>query len=387
MVRLVHTSDWHLGRRLGEADRTDDQAYALDQIVALCRDERADALVVAGDVYDRAVPPVEAVDLLGQFLARCAKDLKIQVILLAGNHDSPQRLGFGAELLAASGVTVATRFAQRLEPVVVRGLPLYVLPYLEPEVARAELLDVGLRTHDAAVRAALAEVHARRAPGPAVLIGHMFAAGGRETAESERPLSIGAAGQVATDALGGWSYVALGHLHAPQKVGGRDSVRYSGSLLKYSFGEHDQEKGVTVVDIDDQGAATVRPVRLTPRRDVCCIEGRFDELLEDARFAAAEPAWVEATYTDTGYVLDAAQRLRKRFPHLIAARPRLLLRVASGEPIAPTHTRGDLELLEGFWKHVGAGGTLDAAHVEAYERALHAARAGDLSVPTLESLP
>ena len=386
MVRLVHTSDWHLGRRLGEADRLDDQAYALDQIFAVCRDERADALIVAGDIFDRAVPPVEAVDLLDGFLARCARDLAIRVIVLTGNHDSPQRLSFGTAAFAAVGVTLATRFAQRLEPVVVGGLPVHVLPYLEPEVARAELGDETLRNHDTAVRAALAQVHARRAPGPAVLVGHMFAAGGRETADSERPLSVGSAGQVGGDALDGWSYVALGHLHKPQTVGGREHVRYSGSLLKYSFTEHDHDKGVELVDIDAHGGVAVRRIVLTPRRDVLRIEGSFDDLLADPRFAHAEPAWVEATYTDTGYVLEAAQRLRVRFPHLVAARPRQLLRVASGESLAAAYARGDRELLEGFWRHVGAAGALEPAHIQAYERTLHAARSGDLA-PTLESVP
>jgi exonuclease SbcD len=390
-LRFVHTSDWHLGRRLNEADRLDDQAYALEQIFDVCKHGRADALVVAGDIYDRAVPPVEAVDLLGSFVARCVRELGLRLVLLAGNHDSAQRLGFGAELLEGAGVTLATRFEQRLAPVVVKGVPIHVLPYLEPEVARAALRDETLRNHDSAVRAALAEMHAQRAPGPAVLVGHMFAAGGRETADSERPLSVGSAGQVGGDALveGGWSYVALGHLHAPQLVGGREHVRYCGSLLKYSFSEHDHPKGVELVEIDAKGGVRVERVVLTPRRDVLRIEGSFAELLEDPRFAPAEPAWVEATYTDTGYVLEAAQRLRERFPHLVAARPRQLLRVASGESLDKAYARGDRELLAGFWRHVGAGGELEEAHLEAYERALHAARTDDaaLAGPNLELLP
>jgi exonuclease SbcD len=388
-LRFVHTSDWHLGRRLNEADRLDDQAYALEQILDVCKRGKADALVVAGDIYDRAVPPVEAVDLLGSFVARCVRELGLRVVLLAGNHDSAQRLGFGAELLEAAGVTLATRFEQRLAPVVVKGVPIHVLPYLEPEVARAALRDESLRNHDSAVRAALAEVHAKKAPGPSVLVGHMFAAGGRETADSERPLSVGSAGQVGGEALDGFSYVALGHLHAPQLVGGRAHVRYSGSLLKYSFSEADHPKGVELVEIDGKGGVKVERVVLTPRRDVVRIEGSFAELLADPRFAAAEPAWVEATYTDTGYVLEAAQRLRERFPNLVAARPRQLLRVASGESLDKAYARGDRDLLAGFWRHVGAGGDLEEAHLEAYERALQAARTDDAAASgaNLELLP
>jgi exonuclease SbcD len=221
----------------------------------------------------------------------------------------------------------------------------------------------------------------------------MFAAGGRETADSERPLSVGSAGQVGGEALDGFSYVALGHLHAPQLVGGRAHVRYSGSLLKYSFSEADHPKGVELVEIDPKsdgkGGVKVERVVLTPRRDVVRIEGSFAELLADPRFAAAEPAWVEATYTDTGYVLEAAQRLRERFPNLVAARPRQLLRVASGESLDKAYARGDRDLLAGFWRHVGAGGDLEEAHLEAYERALQAARTDDAAASgaNLELLP
>ena len=392
-MRFLHTADWHLGRLFHGASLVNDQALLLDQLVDIARDAKPDVILVAGDVYDRAVPPVEAVDLLGDFLLRCARDLKLRVVMIAGNHDSAQRLGFGAPLLASAGITLATRLEHRLEPVRIgdEGLPVHVLPYVEPEVARAELGDPELRNHDQAVRAALAQVNARRAAGPAVLVGHMFAAGGRETADSERPLAVGSAGQVGGDALDGWSYVALGHLHAPQLVGGREHVRYCGSLLKYSFLEHQQDKGVEVVDVDTRGAASVRRVVLTPRRDVVRIEGTFDELLTDARFGFAESAWVEATYSDTGYVFEAAQKLRARFPHLLAARPRLLLRVTEGQSLEAAYAHGDRELLAGFWKHVGAGGDLEDAHVAAYERVLAAARAGDVAEAspqtTLESIP
>lgn len=387
-MRFVHTSDWHLGRRLGEASLIEDQAHALEQVLAVCREAKADALVVAGDVYDRAVPPVEALGLFNDVLARCAKELRISVVVAAGNHDSPERLAFGRELLAASGVRVYGALAHRLEPALVRGVPIYVLPFCEPEAARAGLGDPELRNHDAAVRAALADMRAAAAGKPAVLVAHLFAAGGQETADSERPLSVGTAGQVGVDALGGWSYVALGHLHAPQRAGGRDDVRYSGSLYKYSFGEARQEKGVCVVEVDAAtGAARVETVPLVPRRDVMCIEGEFEALLRDPGFAVAEGAYVEATYTDAGYVVDAANRLRARFPHLLAARPRQVLRQVSGEAtLAAARASDDLEVLRGFWRHVQAEGELDAAHLEAWARVLGAARAGEREV-ALEALP
>src|SRR5262249_42791607 len=155
-----------------------------------------------------------------------------------------------------------------------------------------------------------ADRRARRAD-EAVLVAHLFTAGGVPCVDSERPLVVGGSGRGDPQTLAGWAYVALGHLHRPQAIGGREGGRHSGSLLKYSFAEHDHEKGVTIVDTV-LGKATVQPILFQPRRDLVRIEGTFDELMHDGRFAAAEPAYVEATYTDAGYVIEAAQRLRTR---------------------------------------------------------------------------
>jgi exonuclease SbcD len=387
-VRFVHTSDWHLGRRLCEASLIGEQAHALEQVLAVCADARAEALIVAGDVYDRAVPPIEAVELLSQFLARAA-DRKLPVVLAAGNHDGPERLAFGREILAGRGVHVFGTLAHRTTKVVVGDTAIYVLPYCEPEAARAELGDATLQNHDAAVRAALAALVARRDAARsqgerAVLVAHLFAAGGRETADSERPIAVGTAGQVGIDALDGWDYVALGHLHAPQAVGGREAVRYSGSLYKYSFGEANQEKGVTVVEV---GAAAVRveSVPLPIRRDVVRLEASFDELLVAERFRVAEDAYVEATYTDTGYVVDAAARLRQRFANLLAARPRQIVAQVSGPAsLERALVPDDLALLRGFWAHVQAAGPLEPEHEAAWARVLGAARAGERERDHLE---
>jgi exonuclease SbcD len=387
-VRFVHTSDWHLGKRLCEANLLEDQAHALDQLYALCRDERADALVIAGDLYDRAVPPTEAVSLLSDFMARVTRALSIPIIAVAGNHDSPERLGFGAEILERGKIFLRTQFSRRAEPITVGVVPFYCLPYLEPEVARAQLEDDTLTTHDAAIRAAFASMHAHRQKRPAVLVGHLFAQGGRETAASERPLVVGGAAQVAVDAFDGWGYVALGHLHEPQTVGGRNEVRYSGSLLKYSFDEAHHEKTVELVEVTG-GPARVRRIALSPRRDVVRLEGTFDELLAHPRFSFAEGAYVEATYTDSGYLIDVAPRLRARFPHLLIARPKQLvarLHVDTKLRAIVQASSTGRELLESFWKHVeGDAVPLDDAHLQAFEEALEAARRED--EVTLEAQP
>jgi DNA repair protein SbcD/Mre11 len=356
-VRFVHTSDWHLGKRLHEASLLEDQAHALEQIVAVCRDERAEALIVAGDLYDRAVPPVEAVTLLSDFVARVARDLRIPIVAISGNHDSPDRLGFAAELLERGQVHLRTSASRVTEPVMLergrRRLAVYCLPYLE-----------GAADHRAAVQAALEPIPRG---GEAVLVAHLFAAGGRESPESERPLLIGGAAPVDVPTLSGWSYVALGHLHEAQAVGGRGDIRYSGSPLKYSFGEALHRKSVSVVDIVC-GRAAVREVPIAARRDLVRIEGSFAELLRDPRFEAAEQAYVQAIYTDAGYVLDAAARLRVRYPHLLQVVPRLAIidPPAARAPAAAPDARG---LLAGFWSFV-EGEDAPAGALDDLERAL-----------------
>jgi exonuclease SbcD len=379
-VRFLHTSDWHLGRRLGEHDRLADQAHALDQLVRMAREERVDAILVAGDLFDRAVPPPETVELLSAFLAQVG----LPVVLISGNHDSPARLGFGAELIATAGVHLRTRLASRLVPVVVADTAIFTVPYLDPDHVRVELADPGVTSQASALSAALAAVHAARDrhAGPAVLMAHLFVGGGLECQDSERPLAVGGAGQVAAESLEGFDYVALGHLHAPQEVGHR-AVRYSGSLLKYSFAEAEQAKGVVLVEVARHQRPHIELLPLTPLRDVTRLEASFDELLGSPAFAVAETAYVEATYTDAGYVVDAAARLRARYPFLAAARPRRLLSALStAAPAARAlATSDDLALFRAFWDFVGEG----EPSLE-HERAFLAA-IGEQQGPVLEVVP
>lgn len=391
-MRFLHTSDWHLGRRLYEASLAADQAHVLDQIFAMCRDERVDALVIAGDLFDRAVPPVDALALMGEFFERIVRDLDVPIIAISGNHDSPDRLGFGAKVLARGRVHLLTAFGRRAEPVVVesrrRKLHFYGLPFLEPEVARTGLADDSLTTHDAAIHAALAAVQADRAArgaAEAVLVAHLFAAGGRESPDSERPLVLGGAAQVSLPVLaeGRWSYVALGHLHQAQPVGERNDIRYSGAPLATSFGEAGAQKSASLVEIVC-GRAAVRELPLSPLRPLVKIAGPFEELLVSPEHAHAEDAYVQATYTD-GYVLDATARLRRRFPHLLqalpaASVPTTLVPRAASVPRA----LDEGELLQGFWQHV-EGEAADPELAEAFARVVAAVRARDREACALAS--
>jgi len=287
-MRFIHTADWHLGRTFHNVSLVEDQAHVLDQLVALVKETRADALVVAGDVYDRAVPPTDAVRLLGDVLERVVVGLEVPVVMIAGNHDSPDRLEFGAPLLSSRGLHVRGTLAPDAGPVVLHDehgpVGFFLLPYAEPPLVRERLGEDGLRSHDEAMRALTARILGSVVPRPdllprTVLLAHCFAAGG-EASESERPLTVGGAGTVDPGCFRGFSYTALGHLHRPQTFGAR--VRYSGSLLKYSFSEADHRKSASVVELDATGNVTVEEIPLSPRRDVRIVEGFLKELLGEA---------------------------------------------------------------------------------------------------------
>jgi len=336
---------------------------------------------MAGDIYDRSVPPEEAVTLFSEFLTRISRDLKTTVVAISGNHDSPERLGFGADILARGRVFLRTSLEARATPVMVETkrakAAIYTLPYLDPQVARAVLGDESIAGHDAAVRSSLVAAKAHKLANPvdhAVLVAHLFARGGIESVDSERPLVVGGAAHVGADALDGFGYVALGHLHAPQIVAGREDIRYSGSPLKYSFCEARQKKGVELVEFI-LGRPTVRTIPLVARRDLMRIEGAFDELLAHPRFAEAENAFVEATFTDTSYLIDVAARLRVRFPHLLVAQARHLIEAERTGIAAPASRDLDLhrdtrELLKGFFRHVTGEDALDEEHLTVFEEAL-----------------
>lgn len=316
-MRLLHTSDWHLGRTLHGVDLLDHQAAYLDHLVELARAERVDAVLVAGDVYDRAIPSVEAVAVLSDALARLAETTS--VVLTSGNHDSSTRLGFGAALMR-DRVRLRTAVAALAEPVVVGDALVYGLPYLEPDFARVQLADDDeplARSHEAVLAAAMRRVRADRARRPerrAVVMAHAFVTGGLPS-ESERDIRVGGVDQVAAGVFAGVDYVALGHLHGPQAVAGAGGsvVRYSGSPLAYSFGEQHQHKSTALVDLSgDEPAVTLVPAPVP--RALADVTGTLDELLASPAHTAD---WVRVTVTDAARPTDLQQRVRAHFPHAL----------------------------------------------------------------------
>lgn len=312
-MRLIHTSDWHLGRSFHQVGLLDAQAAYLDHLVETVRAESVDAVLVSGDVYDRAMPAPDTVALLSETVTRLI-DAGATVILSSGNHDSAIRLGFASDLLARAGLHIRSSLATVGQPVLLGDVAVYPLPYLEPSIA-ADPLGATARTHAAVLEAAMARVSAdrRTRPGPSVVMAHAFVTGGA-TSDSERDITVGGVAAVHPTVFDGADYVALGHLHGRQQVS--ETVRYSGSPVAMSFSEHRHTKGSWLVELDGSGVRTEQ-VEAPVARPLAVLRGELDDLLASPRHRAAESAWCQVTLTDPIRPLGAMEAVRRRFPHTL----------------------------------------------------------------------
>lgn len=377
-MRFIHTADWHIGRLFHNVSLVEDQAHVLEQLLVAVRETGARALVVAGDVYDRAVPPADAVRLLDDVLSRVTQGLGVPVVMIAGNHDSPDRLGFGAAMLERQDLHVRGPVRAHVAPVTLGDadgpVHFFPIPYVDPAVARAQLGEEGIRTHSDAMAAVTARIGGGGVQGRAVAVAHCFATGG-EGCDSERPLSVGGAGNVDVGSFAGFDYTALGHLHRPQQVA--DRVRYSGSLLKYSFSEAAHHKSVSLVDLDASGNATVEQLPLTPRRDVRVLEGHLEALLEGPGPGESADDYLLVRLLDTRAILDPMGKLRTVYPNVLhLERPGLWqageLREAGREQLA----RSEQALFGSFFEQM-TGDALDEAEAAAFADVLEALRAAE----------
>ena len=327
-MRLLHTSDWHLGRSFHGVDLVAAQAAMVDGLVDVVRSERVDAVLIAGDLYDRALPPVDAVELWGQTLERLT-DAGAAVVVISGNHDSARRLGGGARLLERARVHIRTEVARAAEPVMLHDddgeVAVYAVPYLEPDVVRPLLAptdapDAELRTHAAScglrVDLCRADLAQRARLGMrSVVMAHAFVAGGA-TSASERELIVGGAGQVPPSAFAGFDYVALGHLHGPQVIGD-GSVRYAGSPLAYSFSEERHDKGCLAGRARRPGPAVDRGGADRDAETAGTAARPMPELIDDRRVRRSRGCFVSAMVTDLACPVGAMATLQRRFPHAV----------------------------------------------------------------------
>lgn len=329
-MKIIHSSDWHLGRTLKGASLIDDQRRFLQDLAMLAREHGVQAVLVSGDVYDRAIPPTEAITTLADTLL----DLSAicPVLMIPGNHDSATRLGFGAPLLAASGVHVLADIDEIGTPIHIGTGPqralVYGIPFLEPELVHRTLN--AERTHVGVLTAAMERIRqdiadrrlaAQRTGDPlphTIVLAHAFITGGTES-DSEKDVSVGGVADAPAGIFHGVDYVALGHLHAPQQISTSQTgtLRYSGSPLPYSFSEESHEKSVTIVTFDDDGGLSIDLAPTRVRRRMRTITGNLDSLLIDAELTDAEDDWIRAIITDERRPENAMARLQQRFPNAI----------------------------------------------------------------------
>ncbi|MFD7661190.1 exonuclease SbcCD subunit D [Streptomyces sp. NPDC059788] len=381
-MRFLHTSDWHLGRSFHRVNLLTAQRAFLDHLVETVRARQVDAVLVAGDVYDRAVPPLAAVELFDDALHRLA-DLGVPTVMISGNHDSARRLGVGSGLMRQAGIHLRTDPAACATPVVLRDehgeVALYGLPYLEPALVKEEF-GAERADHAHVLGAAMDRVRDDLAGRPAgtrsVVLAHAFVTGGAPS-DSERDITVGGVESVPAAVFDGVDYAALGHLHGCQAI--TDRVRYSGSPLAYSFSEERHRKSMWLVDLDAAGTVTAERLDCPVPRPLARIRGKLDDLLADPALSAHEEAWVEATLTDTARPPEPMARLAGRFPHILglAFEPEESAARTLASYAQRLRGRSDQEIAEDFVAHVRAGRSVDDEERAVLRSALDEVRTDD----------
>ncbi|WP_195377181.1 exonuclease SbcCD subunit D [Anaerotruncus rubiinfantis] len=317
-MKLIHLSDLHLGKRVNEFSMLEDQEYILKKIINAIDDECPDGIIIAGDIYDKSIPSAEAVELFDDFLVSLAKR-KLQVFVISGNHDSPERIAFGNRLMDASGIHLSPVYDGNVIPFCLHDdygeVNIFMLPFVKPANIRRFFPDSGIVSYTDAVRIAIQNMPVNSA-NRNVLITHQFVMGALRS-ESE-DISVGGSDNIDASVFDEFDYVALGHIHGPQNIGS-ERVRYSGTPLKYSFSEASHQKSITVVELGEKGCLSVRTVSLTPQRDMAEIKGSYNELTRKSYYenTSYQDDYMHITLTDEEDILDAMGKLRVIYHNLM----------------------------------------------------------------------
>ena len=351
-MKFLHLADLHLGKRVNGFSMLEDQAHILRQILAILDDEQPDGVLIAGDVYDKSVPSVEAVGLLDGFLTEL-RARGVPVLLISGNHDSPERLAFGGRVMDSCGIHISPVYDGALAPVTLHDefgpVHVWLLPFVKPAHVRRWFPDADIESYTDAVAEAVAHMDIDTAARN-VLVTHQFVTGGTRSGSEE--LSVGGTDNVDSGVFAPFDYVALGHLHGAQHIG-RETIRYAGSPLKYSFSEARQHKSVTVVTLGEKGDVQVRTVALTPLQELREIRGSYDELTARSFYehTTYRSDYLHLILTDEQDVFDAMSRLRTIYPYLMTLDyDNARTRAAGGMSVpAETERRTPLELFEALY--------------------------------------
>lgn len=348
-MKIIHLSDLHLGKRVNEFSMLEEQEYILKEIIGVIRSEAPDCVVIAGDVYDKSVPPAEAVTLFDDFLCSLS-ELDIHVFIISGNHDSPERIAFGSRLMDGSGIHFSPVYSGETEPFILSDgcgeVEIYMLPFIRPISVRRFFESAEISSYTDAVNAAIDAMNIDfDSPSRKILITHQFVTGA-SCCDSE-DISVGGSDNVDSSAFDGFDYVALGHLHGPQNIGD-ERLRYCGTPLKYSFSEVNHVKSVTVVEMAEKGSISVRTVPLVPLHDMRELKGEFDEITGLGR----SDDYLHITLTDENEIPEAMGRLRLLYPNIMKldydnSRTRC---ISEAELIADTRKKTPLEQFTDFYR-------------------------------------
>ena len=317
-MKFIHLSDLHLGKRVYDFNLTEDQKYILKEILKVIDTENPDAVLIAGDIYDKSVPSTEAVELLDEFLYQLSgRDL--QVFLISGNHDSPERLAFASRLISRTGIHLSPVYNGAVEPIVLTDefgpVNVYLLPFVKPVHVRRFFPDENIESYNDALRTAVEALDIDRSERN-ILVTHQFVTGAIRSDSEE--ISVGGTDNVDAAVFDGFDYVALGHIHGPQNISS-ERIRYCGTPLKYSFSEAKHQKSVTVIDIEDKESISVRTVPLHPLRDMREIEGTYEELTYRPNYEGTDTDdYIHITLTDEEDIPDAIGKLRLIYPNLMS---------------------------------------------------------------------
>ena len=348
-MKLIHLSDLHLGKRVSEFSMLEDQKYILWEILRIVEEEKPDGVIIAGDVYDKTIPPAEAVALLDEFLVRLS-GMKQEVYMISGNHDSAERIAFGGRLMELSGIHLSPVFDGQIEPCVLKDeegeVRIWLLPFVKPADVRHVYPEEEITDYTGALRTVIGHMEIDPAERN-VLVTHQFVTGAARS-ESE-DVSVGGMDNVDASVFDAFDYVALGHIHGPQHIG-RETVRYCGTPLKYSFSEKDHVKSVTVVTMGKKGDTEVRTVPLKPKKEMREIRGTFGELTSQGACEAADD-YLHVILTDEEDVPDAMVQLRKIWPNIMRLdydnmRTRTSSDVGAAEE---TERKSEIELFNEFY--------------------------------------
>ena len=378
-MKIIHTGDWHIGKIVNEFSMIDDQRYILNELIKLINLEKPDVLIIAGDIYDRSIPPVEAVDLLNEVFSKILIDNKVKIVAISGNHDSGERVSFGSKILEKEGLYIQGIIEDEIKSIRIDdeegNVNFYMIPYVDPAILRRKFNNPEIRNHNDAMKAVINRIKPSLNENERnIVVTHGYVTYKRkddidkdgenlyeladlEVSDSERPLSIGGTDLIDSDNFDCFDYVALGHLHGRQKVG-REEIRYSGSLMKYSFSEINHKKGVVIIEIDGNKKINIRQEELRPKRNMRIIKGPLDELIKaGVEDCSNREDYIQAILTDEGEIIDPIGKLRSVYPNIMILKREEKKDIGTSLTAASKgyKSKTELELFEEYYDRLGSG--------------------------------